>query len=241
MWRWECQKKSRYSASLLSSSFIVILMMLPIAAHGELECRAATWACVGDNKVNIDVNVSGEGSCQGTGEVDFPNKGFGFGLAYWFPRAPVLGVGLDFVSSVDHGHTMEFLAVDICMLFRLQFGQNSAFPHGRIVPYLGVGVGAQKLSGPVNIPSKVDSSNEVGVELQSSGLVLKAGLEWMILRWMAIYVEGRYMSGTMEGQKKATMVVPGGWFGPVEATTSCADAVAKFSKVQLVLGIALHI
>jgi hypothetical protein len=77
------------------------------------------------------------------------------------------------------------------------------------------------------------------LDLQSSQLVLKAGLEWMILGWAAIYVEGRIMTGTLEMSDTETRSeVSGGWIYGRESTI---NAVADISMGQPIIGIALHI
>lgn len=215
----------RYSSRCLRSSLIVVLMMLPLAAHGELEINATAWAFVGDNRFKIDVAAnSSRDSIQG-----HSLPGFGLGLVYWFPRAPLFGVGIEYLSSqVDCGYSYtNFLDVHCCVLVRIQAGQNSAFPHGRIVPYLGIGyVGFQQLSGDFYV-LRQDGYHKQGVEVMSSQLVLKAGLEWMMLGWAAIFIEGRIMTDDLEGSE--------------EGVYSTRKEAAGIPTAQLIIGIALHI
>ena len=216
------------SSRFLWSSSIVVLMMLPLAAHGELEINAAGWAFVGDNRVNVDVVWTYPGSRESI-EGHF-QPGFGLGLVYWFVGAPFLGVGMEYLSSkVACGNTTtDFWDVHCCLLVRIQFGQNSAFPHGSIVPYLGIGyVGFQNLSGDVNVLSQAGYKNE-GLDLWSAQLELKAGLECMILGWMGIFIEGRIMTEDMEGSEEIS-------------SYALREELADIPMAQLTIGIALHI
>jgi hypothetical protein len=225
MWCGRCHIKSSYSSRWLRSSFIAVLMMLSLEAYGELEINTAAWTFAGDNRVNIDVvATNGHGGSRDTIEGHFL-PGFGLGLVYWFPRASFLGIGIEYLSSkVDCGYSYtDFWDVHCCALFRIQAGQNSAFPHGRIVPYLGIGyVGFQNLSGDTYV-LRQDGYHDQGVDAWSSQLELKAGLEWMILGWAAIFVEGRIMTDNLEVAKPEL------------------KGVAGIPTAQLTFGIALHI
>ena len=156
MWGRDWQTRSGFSSGF-HASLIVILMMVPLAAHGEWELHTSASTFIGD----LDLEVSG----GEVGHFDSDYKlGFSFGLAYWFAKVPVLGLGLDLQGGFGHA---GFNAFGPCVLMRIPFGQNSAFPHGRIVPYVG--------AGPV-----IEAMGEEGFELNAEGLLVKAGLEWMI-------------------------------------------------------------
>jgi hypothetical protein len=218
MWCGDCQMKSRFSSRFLTSSFFVVLMMLPMSAHGELELNAAVGPFIGG--VNIDVSGKGEG------EGNF-RPGFDLGLVYWFG---LLGVGMEYLSStMDCGNTtLDFRDLHFCLLVRIQFDQNPAFPHGRIVPYLGIGAfPPPSLKGDFKVRSSVSGGYFTGLlDSYSFELVLKAGLEWMILGWLGIFVEGRIMTGTLE----------------MEFYTYGSETKAKADiPGQVIIGVALHI
>jgi hypothetical protein len=224
MWVRDWQTRSGFSSGL-DSFLMVILLMLPVAAHGEWEIHTSASTFLG----GLDLIISG--GEVGQVESDY-NQGFGFGMAYWFAKAPVLGVGLDFQGGFGHA---GFHAFGPCVLMRIPFGQNSAFPHGKIVPYVG--------AGPV-----IEDMGEEDFELYAEGLLFKAGLEWMILSWAGISIEGRYLTGDLEGSKKnyRTVDYPSGggpwpWRDPYSQTYEItSNGVAHLSNLQLAIGIALH-
>ena len=211
------------------ASFVIVLMMVPREAHGELEISASGWTFAGDNRVTMDVPMTnGYGSARASKEGrSLP--GFGFGLIYWFPGAPFFGVGIEGLSSkveCDYSYT-DFWDIHCCALIRIQSGRNSDFPHGRVIPYLGIGyVGFQCLSGDIYLLSP-DGYHDQSLEVWSSQLVLKAGLEWMILGWAAFFVEGRIMSGELSGSEMEG--------------SSLSEESASIPGAEFAIGIAVHV
>jgi len=233
MWCRNRQIKSRYSSRLLRSSFIIVLMMLPMSAHGELEFNAAGSTTFGDNRVNIDIDDTWHWGTTDIGSVDgeLQDMGFGLGMMSWPPLLRVLGAGIDFsYSKVECGNTtMDLLTLNTCLLMRIQFGQNSAFPHGRIVPYVGMGLALHILSGPVSLVS--DDFHEDVFDL-GLGFVGKFGLEWIIFSGLAIFIEGRYLSTSSMEQGE----LPGNLSNFVHTTL----VTTNVSVGQLFIGIAVH-
>ncbi len=224
MWGRDWQTRSGFSSGF-HASLIVILMMVPLAAHGEWELHTSASTFIGDLDLEVD------GGKGGHFESDY-ELGFSFGLAYWFAKVPVVGLGLDVQGGFGHA---GFNAFGPCVLMRIPFGQNSAFPHGRIVPYVG--------AGPV-----VLAMGDEGFVLNAEGLLFKAGLEWMILGWAGISIEARYLTGDLEGTRtdSYSAYYPSGggpwpWRDPYSQTYSfTSKGVAQLANLQLAIGIALH-
>jgi len=161
--------------------FSLVLMTLPTTVQGELVVSVGCCAVVGGNAAHIDgtQNLYSEGYIvEGSADGSVQNLGLAVGVTYWFARVPVIGVGLDyFRSSVTFGDAhMTLMAPSLCVLLRIPLGKSRAFEHGRIFPYMGVGVAIESLDGPVDV-----FFEETERRLESVGFLGKIGLEFVIV------------------------------------------------------------
>jgi hypothetical protein len=132
---------------------------------------------------------------------------------------------------------MQFMDISPFLLLRIKLGRNSFFPHGRIVPYAGIGIAYLQLNGPLGPRD---------LHFRGVGFVGKFGLEWIISRnwkWfggLAASVEGRYVMGVLKDAEDNSHTEY--WWGWLPVTSPGGmEAMASLSYWQLTAGIALHL
>jgi hypothetical protein len=247
------QTKPSHFSSIHFVALIVTLVMLPIAAHAELACCALAGGTI-FGRTTISTSINGEKLLvESSIGSDFQNTGFGCGLVYWLVRAPVIGAGLDYYSSRVGFSTasMDFVAVCLSMLLRLEIGAKSAFLHGRIVPYLGFGIAALELSGQLGTFPGLRPEDSPPLCMQGSGIMAKGGVEWIIGRSkgflsglsLALFLEGRCLVSTLENQDEEHYSTSwgGGWSFLPTVGSELTQAEAELSYWQLAIGISLHL
>jgi hypothetical protein len=224
--------------------------MLPaMTAHGELVCSVlARGPLFGRTTVSATVE-SRELFFESSPDFDLQQAGIGCRAVYWFVRVPAFGVGLEYLSSrigFDNG-AMDLVAVYPTMILRYEIGKSSSFPHGRIVPYMGIGIGALALRGRVG-PLFPDRPEE-GLELrfQSASVMGKAGLEWIVCRTfgfvsgLAIFLEGRFLAASLSLEEESYYRNGTGWFGIPMGGSTTRKAQGELSCWQLAIGASLHL
>jgi len=230
-------------------ALVVVLLMLPEVAHGELVFMAQTgWIFFDSNTVSINRDSGVVQQYELSPKRDLQGTGFGGSLIYWFVRLPALGAGLTVFSSskVSWDDTpMDFMAICPYLLLRFPFFRSSRFPHGRIVPYAGIGPAFLKLSGVLVPSSDPLSSFDLHLQTQPVGLAAKAGLEWIIVGKVVsfgVFLEGQYLRGTL-GEKKSDYInqTSTGWFPWFPSADEIrTEAQMNVSLWQLTLGMTLH-
>lgn len=221
--------------------FFLVLMTLPSTVQGELVVSVGCLAVVGGNAAHIDgtQNLYSEGYIvEGSADGSVQNPGLAVGVTHWFARVPELGVGLDYSrSSVTFGDAhMTLTAVSPCLLLRVPLGKSRAFEHGRIFPYMGVGLAAESLDGPVDV-----FFEEKEYTLYSVGFLGKIGLEFVIVGGLSVFVEGRYMTCAFMYDNVDDSYWGWYWFLPVVLGEDTTHLEANLNQGQITLGIALHL
>lgn len=143
----------------------------------------------------IGSNAAGVGLTPGPSRVTFDDSLVG-GLrgGYWIDSAPFLGVALDvsgFAMERDFGASDGGIAViplSALLMVRLPLGATDELPQGRIQPYGAVGPGAFVSALGIDI----DGLDDFGDATVDAGLDVRAGLNFQILKWLAVFAEYRY-------------------------------------------------
>ncbi|MGO9309708.1 MAG: hypothetical protein ACLQDL_11880 [Spirochaetia bacterium] len=206
-----------------------IIFVVPVAARAELELTASIWTTLINNVVYADVTMDYRRDIV---ESDLLSFGFGFGLVYWFPGMQLMGAGLEVFQAARD--TMKFLEVCPYLLFRFQLGQGEELPHGRIMPYFGIGFALVQLEEDSPL---FGGAVDKGLTLISpdgipSVLVFKAGAEWFVLGWLAFSLEVRFMTSTLEmNNPEDSDYEP---YGTVHAKAALAAG-------QVAIGVSLHL
>jgi hypothetical protein len=221
--------------------FFLVLMTLPTTVQGEYVFSVGSWAVVGGNAAHISGTQSlyREGYIvEGSADGSVQNPGLEVGVAYWFARVPVLGVGLDCSSSrVTFGDAhMTMTAISPCLLLRIPLCKSRAFERGRIFPYMGVGLAFESLEGPVDV-----FFEETDRQLKSVGFLGKIGLEFIIVGGLSGFVEARYMTCAFTYDNVDEEYWGWYWFMPVVVGQDTTHLVANLNQGQITIGIALHL
>jgi len=206
-----------------------MIFVVPVAARAELELSASVWTTPINNVVYADVTM---GYRRDIVESDLLGFGFGFGLVYWFPGIQLVGTGLEvFYAARD---TMKFLEVCPYLLFRIQLGQGQEAPHGRIMPYFGIGFALVQLEedSPLFGGTMDQALTLISPDGIPSVFVFKAGAEWFVLRWLAFSLEVRFMASTLEMNNPEDSDY---------APYSTVHAKAALSAGQVAIGLSLHL
>jgi hypothetical protein len=232
---------------LLSTFFrllVLVLVMLPIAARGELVLSAFGWSGTGTS-LHFDGTKTRyqEASLESSADGRFQNLGIGFGFTWWFGRDfffGMFGLEADAVPAKADvwGANMKGDLITVCFVFRLP-PKGFPFLHGRLVPYAGFGYSGLHLDGEAAIFSgtKEDYSFE---PLTEKALTGKIGLEWMIIGPLAVFLEARFMncSSSFDRVDDTHWYLYGGWIPVPVDFGEHIDAQLKCG--QVCLGIALH-
>ena len=226
---------------ILLRIFFLVLITLPMTAWGEFVFSLGGWMAIGGTGAHMEGTKSLYSEpcpVEGSADGSVQNIGAAGGIAYWFARVPVLGVGLDyFSSSATFGDArMTLSALSSCLLIRVPLGKSSAFENGRIFPYVGLGLAVELLEGP----SAVFPGDEEE-QLDSVGFLGKVGLEYVIVGGLSVFVEGRYMTCEFTHDSVDDVYYGWYWFIPVELGRDTTHLAAKLSHGQISIGMALHL
>jgi hypothetical protein len=232
------------SRMVVSCVFFLILVTLHTTVHGEFVVAIGASATV----VGNEAHISGTQSLyreryivQGSADGSVQNPGLEIGVTYWFAKVPVLGVGLDYFDSsvtfVTFGDArMTITALSPCLLLRIPLGKSRAFEHGRIFPYIGIGLAIELLDGPVNL-----FFEETERSLESVGFLGKIGLEFVIVGGWSAFVEARYMTCAFTDDSVDAEYWGLYWFIPVVLGRDTTHLEANITQGQITIGIALHL
>jgi hypothetical protein len=219
---------------------LLVLMMLPVAAHGEWVLSFFGLSEMGANlHFNGEQDFYQKPSIEGSADCNFRDMGWGLGVTYWFRRAAWLGLGLDETTTKVGDATTKLDAGSLYVLLRLPKGL--AFLHGTIVPYAGIGASYQALDGDVALFSGED---KVSYSVKAWGFFGKIGLEWDIVGPLAVFLEARYYAPVSYTYDKTdeTYWHWEWWLIPIPVTdgedTTHLDAQLRHAQVSL--GIAWH-
>jgi opacity protein-like surface antigen len=135
-----------------------------------------------------------------TEREDFRNFGtFGARLGCWFKDAQWFGIAGDFsifFTDFEGVRYLETVPLSALLMFRAQLLQSTAFPNGRLQPYVGMGPGlfitrieyCCATSG-YSIPGSSGLYVDYAMDM---GLDLRAGLSWGLTKRVALFGEYRF-------------------------------------------------
>jgi hypothetical protein len=213
----------RIASTAIAPLWVVLSVASP--ARAELFFSLRGGANFTEN-ADPDLEISGQKVAGSSIEFD-DSYSFGGRLGYWFDFLPWLGVAGDLsVFSPDDGSSQEESVIPIAPLLmaRVPILANEAFPHGRVQPFVGVGPGV--FFSDVHTAGAFDSSSvDVGADLH-------AGLEFLPVRWLGLFIEYRYT--WFEGQYDDRVALSSGTV-PVPA-----DLEIEFATHHVTGGFAFH-
>jgi opacity protein-like surface antigen len=177
--------------------FLHFLVVLPTPAKGE-------W--FGDLYVGEASTEDGEITRFASGTTVTERQDFGssfiIGLRVgnWLENIPWLGFAIDysiFRANIDH-EDVFISPVSFLAMVRMQLIKGTAFPRGRLQPYLGIGPGlfysemnsfSPAPWGPLEKAGDPDTSIDLGLDF-------RVGLAWSITHNLALF--GEYRFSTVE-------------------------------------------
>lgn len=178
---------------------------------------------------------------------DYPVLGGNFGLeleAYHFEpdvgsqtvtfSGMALGFPPEFKTTIQKAD-IEVTSVALNLLYRLELGQSDVFPHGRVQPYVGVGLGLFIATLSTTTTPFVANKNINDTDVQPGGQVL-AGARFFLTPHIALFAEYKFVQTaefTFDFKASGTSAL----FGP--ATETARDQ-ADLTQHQLLGGISFH-
>jgi hypothetical protein len=173
-------KSVRASAGVLCA---LVLWVTPASAEwfGDLWVGLSRTKSA-DLKVRIlDVEVESE--------VDYTDTmSGGFRVGYWFESARWLGLAVD-ASYFTPDSDVSVVPVSALLMLRLPLFRSTAFPSGRLQPYIagGPGLFVSTFSGDLG-EDLGGQASDTSIDL---GLDARAGLTFLFTKQFGIFFEGR--------------------------------------------------